>query len=198
MPRALPIAPRKRSLWSTRKDEEEDDDDEDYTSKLHTSLAEFQSPRVQMFQILQSTSKKQIDDSTSQLISFYQYAKDASTMERMAMSSTTELTTRDVEALDEETRSSTTATSTTKKQYKSGLISQPVYRGKQEIHLARIIQQGVVLLAQGSHHRRRFRKDTGRQEGRFGGLVRNGARRRVIDYRRRCWSLPTWDWCTLW
>jgi RNA polymerase nonessential primary-like sigma factor len=116
-------------------------------------------------------------------------------MERVAMSSITEqLPRRAVEALTKETEQSTT-TPTTKKQYKSSLdFAGTRVSREQEIHLARIIQQGVVL------HKVRTTAEGGasekstlsRQEwADLAGLSATELRRRVIDYRKAKQALVT-------
>jgi hypothetical protein len=168
MPRALPNAREGASLCRREKTKKKTMTTRITRQNFETSLADFQSPRVDRFQILQSTSKKQIDDSTSHLISFYQVRQgcfDDGTYGHVEYHGVNYPRCR---SLDEETEQSTTATSTTKKQYKSSLdLAVPVYRGKQEIHLARIIQQGVVLLHKVRTDAEGSEKSTGRQEGRI-------------------------------
>jgi hypothetical protein len=187
MPRALPTAPQRVLRFVDENDyddeEEDDDDDEDYTRNFETDVADFQ--RLQEStgsEILQSTLQQQIDDSTSHPDQFLdKYAKDASTMERVAMSSITEqLPRRAVEALTKETEQSTT-TPTTKKQYKSSLdFAGTRVSREQEIHLARIIQQGVVLHNTRSTAESASGKTLSRQEwADLAGLSATELRRRV-------------------
>jgi hypothetical protein len=151
------------------------------TMRITKSLLGFQ--RLQEStgsEILQSDLQQQLDDSTANPNMFLdKYAKDASVMERVAMSSITEqLPRRAVEALTKETE---TSTPTFKKQYKSSLDfgSKRVSR-EQEIHLARIIQQGVVLHNTRSTSESASGKTLSRQEwADLAGLSATELRRRV-------------------
>lgn len=174
-------------------DEDDEDDDEDYAENFETSVAGFQ--RLQEStgsEILQSTLQKQIDDSSSHPDQFLDnYANDASSMERMAMSSITEqLPRRAVEALTKETEQRNPPT---KKQYKSSLdFAGTRVSREEEIHLARIIQQGVVLhnirtTAEGVGEKSLSRQDWAD----LAGVSATELRRRVIDYRKAKQALVT-------
>jgi RNA polymerase nonessential primary-like sigma factor len=170
-------------------EEEDDDDDEDYEESFGPSVAGFQ--RLQEStgsEILQADLQKQIDESTSHPDRFLdKYAKDASAIEKMAMSSITEqLPRRAVEALTKETE-------TPEKKYKSSLDfgSKRVSR-EQELHLARIIQQGVVLHTTRSTAEGTSGKTLSRQEwADLAGLSATELRRQVIDYRKAKQALVT-------
>jgi hypothetical protein len=111
------------------------------TRGLHRTLKHqwptFRAFKVDRFRNSAVDAQKRIDDSMSHLDQFLdKYAKDASTMERMAMSSITEQLPRRAVSLDEETEQSTTTTSTANKQYKSSLdFAGTRVSREQEIHL---------------------------------------------------------------
>jgi RNA polymerase sigma factor (sigma-70 family) len=175
-------------------DEDEDGYDEDYeeSETLESSVASFQRLRESTgSEILQSGLQKQIDESISRPNQFLdKYASDASPMERVAMASITEqLPQRAVEALTKTKKKTTT----TNKEYKSSLnFAGTRVSREQEIHLARIIQQGVVLHNVRTQAEAAGDKSLTRQEwADLAGLSPTELRRQVIDYRKAKQELVT-------
>jgi RNA polymerase sigma factor (sigma-70 family) len=165
--------------------DDDDDDEYDEDDMFEGSMAGFQ--RLQKStgsEILQSDLQKQIDESASRPNDFLDKQGAVSAMEKMAMSSITEqLPQRAVQALRQE--KSTKRSSNLN--YAGNRVSH-----EQEIHLARIIQQGVVLHNLRSNQETAAGRSLTRQEwADLAGLSAKELRRKVSDYRKAKQELVT-------
>lgn len=186
----------------------EEDDDEDY--EVPNGEYEISQRSLEAFQLLQesagseileSTLQRQIDDSVATPDQFLEkHMAGATMLEKVAMASITEqLPQRAVQAFNRESSASktTTTTTTTLKHKNSKPTSSLNNAGarvsrEQEIHLARIIQQGVVLHNLRSQAESKADQSLSRQEwADLAGISAKELRRRVSDYRKAKQDLVT-------